>query len=110
MSPLPFTRHVIELIRAIPHGKVASYGVIAAMAGSPRAARQVVRILHSCSHTEDLPWHRVINKEGRISLPEMQGGARQKELLEAEGVAFDDSGRVDMNRHRWSPDGETPSS
>lgn len=112
--PTPFTQRVIELIRAVPSGKVATYGGIARMAGSPRAARQVVRVLHSSSSREGLPWHRIINREGRISLKPMFGYERQKELLEAEGVVFDDSAggntddeTVDLERFLWRPDADS---
>ena len=57
----PFTERVINIIKSIPIGKVMSYGQIAKVAGSPRGARQVVRILHSMSEKHKLPWHRVIN-------------------------------------------------
>lgn len=103
MAVSPFTQRVIDCIAAIPRGRVATYGGIAAMAGSPRAARQVVRVLHTSSRKEGLPWHRVINREGRISLPDMQGGDRQRTLLEAEGVTFDPSDRIDLNRYLWRP-------
>lgn len=103
MTVSPFTRRVIELIAAIPRGRVATYGGIAAMAGSPRAARQVVRVLHSSSRKEGLPWHRVINREGRISLPDMRGGDEQRERLEAEGVVFAPNGRIDLNSFLWRP-------
>ncbi len=63
----PFTQDVVALIRAIPAGRVATYGQIARLAGNPRAARQVVRILHSMSQAERLPWHRVVNAKGEIS-------------------------------------------
>ena len=59
-----FTTRVIEAIRSIPAGRVATYGQIADMAGNRRAARQVARLLHACSHTQGLPWHRVVNREG----------------------------------------------
>lgn len=64
----PFTKAVIEQIQSIPPGKVMTYGGVAAAAGSPRAARQVVRILHSMSAKYDLPWHRVVNAKGEIAL------------------------------------------
>ena len=64
----PFTENVVEIIRSIPEGKVATYGQIAGLAGSPRAARQVVRALHSMSKKHRLPWHRVINAKGQIAL------------------------------------------
>lgn len=63
----PFTQDVVTIIRAIPAGRVATYGQIARLAGNPRAARQVVRILHSMSQAERLPWHRVVNAKGEIS-------------------------------------------
>jgi methylated-DNA-protein-cysteine methyltransferase-like protein len=80
---------------------VATYGQIAALAGNPKGARQVARILHSCSHGEGLPWHRVVNREGRISLGQLQGEVEQKELLEREGVVFDRTGRIDLTRFLW---------
>jgi methylated-DNA-protein-cysteine methyltransferase-like protein len=72
------------------------------MAGSPRAARQVVRVLHSSSEKESLPWHRVINRDGRISLGRGDGYELQKALLKDEGVVFGLTDRVDLNRFGWS--------
>jgi methylated-DNA-protein-cysteine methyltransferase-like protein len=99
----PFTVRAVAAIRAIPRGKVATYGQIAAIAGSPNAARQVVRILHTLSRTQRLPWHRVINSGGSISLPPGAGFEEQKALLESEGVAVRDDGAVDMERRLWRP-------
>jgi methylated-DNA-protein-cysteine methyltransferase-like protein len=65
-----FTERVISIIQSIPEGKVMTYGQIASYAGSPRGARQVVRILHSMSKKHHLPWHRVINSKGEISILE----------------------------------------
>lgn len=104
MSPAPFTLRAIELIRSIPEGKVATYGQIAAMAGSPRAARQVVRVLHSSSRKEGLPWHRVVNREGKISLPEHRGHNRQRALLKSESIEFGEDDRINLDRYRWRPD------
>jgi methylated-DNA-protein-cysteine methyltransferase-like protein len=89
---------VVELISAIPEGRIASYGQIAIMAGNPGASRQVSRLLHSMSDKYNLPWHRVVNSEGRISL---KGEAEiiQKGLLESEGVEFDLNGSIDMKRY-----------
>jgi len=97
-----FHEKVIDIIKNIPPGKVATYGSVAACAGSPRAARQVVRILHSSSEKHDLPWHRVINREGKISLPPGRGYELQKMLLEKEGVVFGIGERVDLDRYLWS--------
>jgi len=98
-----FHRLTIAVIKKIPRGKVATYGQIAAMAGSPRGARQVVRTLHSSSDKEDLPWYRVINGKGMISLPPGRGYELQQRLLEDEGVVFDRKGRVDLKRFLWQP-------
>lgn len=103
----PFTRAVVEQIRAIPEGRVMSYGQVAAEAGSPRGARQVVRILHSLSRKYDLPWHRVVNIRGEIALGEDGGGSEQQIRLEAEGVEFDLDGRIDMEQYRHQPSGST---
>jgi methylated-DNA-protein-cysteine methyltransferase-like protein len=90
-----FSRRVIELVRRIPRGEVESYGGIAAAAGNPRAARQVARLLHSCSRAYGLPWHRVIGADGRLALPSGGGAELQRALLESEGVRFTPEGRVD---------------
>jgi len=104
MARSEFTTKVIEAIRAIPRGKVSSYGRIAELAGNNRGARQVVRVLHICSEAEELPWYRVVNKQGRIAIDPRDGYHRQKELLEAEGVVFDESERIDLDRFLWEPD------
>ena len=84
-----FTKKVIRLIRSIPRGKVASYGQIAKLAGKPQGSRGVAWILHSSSRAHGLPWQRVLNSQGRISFPEdSREYARQKQLLENEGVEF----------------------
>jgi len=93
--PSEFTEKVIEVIRSIPQGKVLSYGKVAAHAGNPNGARQVVRILHSCSEKYDLPWHRVVNAKGKTSFRE------QNELLEKEGVGFCGENTVDLKKHVW---------
>ncbi|MWV46019.1 DNA methyltransferase [Paenibacillus sp. HJL G12] len=93
----PFTMLVIEQIKAIPAGKVMTYGGIAAAAGSPRAARQVVRILHSMSGKYQLPWHRVVNAKGEIALRDDESRFLQQALLEDEGVAVSWDGRIDLS-------------
>ena len=94
-----FTERVVTVIQAIPPGFVMSYGQVAAAAGNPRGARQVVRILHSMSEKHALPWHRIINAKGEISLP----GNDQRSLLESEGVQFDINGKIDLTIYRWFP-------
>jgi methylated-DNA-protein-cysteine methyltransferase-like protein len=93
----PFSSKVVEIIQSIPAGKVASYGQIAAIAGNHRGARQVSRILHSCTKKYDLPWHRVINSQGKISLNN-HAFEIQFELLKSEGIEFGLSNKIDMQK------------
>ncbi len=99
----PFTEKVINIIQKIPEGRVATYGQIAALAGSPRAARQVVRILHSMSRKHRLPWHRVINGKGQIVLKNDELYHEQFMSLESEGVKVDTNGRIDLDKFQWKP-------
>ncbi|MCK4857323.1 MAG: MGMT family protein [candidate division Zixibacteria bacterium] len=96
------TQRIKDIIKQIPRGRVATYGLIAAQAGNPRAARQVVRVLRSSSRKDELPWHRVINRQGHISLKPNQGYELQKALLEEEGILFDDNDSIDLDRCLWS--------
>ncbi|QCJ44814.1 MGMT family protein [Bacillus sp. S3] len=100
----PFTEKVIEIIRTIPEGKVMTYGQIAGLAGSPRAARQVVRILHSMSRKHRLPWHRVINAKGQIAIQEDESYNEQWMSLEAEGVQVGLNGVIDLKKYKWEPE------
>ena len=88
-----YTKKVIKIIKSIPNGKTMSYGDIAKTAGKMRGAREVSRILHSCSEKYGLPWHRVVNSDGKISLPG-EAGQFQREMLEQEGVRFDKNGKI----------------
>ena len=87
-----FFEQVYDIVRSIPPGQVISYGQIAFLAGNPRMARQVGWALHCCP--KDVPWQRVVRKDG--SLPQGPGlnDSRQRKLLEMEGVNFDEEGRV----------------
>jgi methylated-DNA-protein-cysteine methyltransferase-like protein len=96
-----FTEEVIAIIKNIPRGKVATYGQIATLAGNRFAARQVVRILNSSSKKEKLPWYRVVNSHGTISLAPGRGYEEQKALLVGEGVVFDIQDRIDFKRFLW---------
>lgn len=100
----PYTRKVIDIIAAIPAGKVSTYGIVAAHAGNSRGARQVARILHSSSGKYGLPWHRVVNRGGKISLPEGSGYDLQKRLLKEEGVEFGKNDRIPFEKYLWWPD------
>lgn len=100
MARSEFSQAIVETIGSIPEGRVATYGHVAARAGNPRGARTVVWLLHSSSG-EELPWHRVVNSKGTISLAPGSGYELQRQLLEAEGVEFDDRGRIDLGRFEW---------
>ncbi len=100
-NPESFTDRVRAVIKQVPYGRVVSYGRVAVLSGSPRSARQVAWILSRDSEKFDLPWHRVINASGRISLPGRSGDL-QKALLEAEGIVFSPSGTVSLKKFGWS--------
>lgn len=96
-----FTQKVMQQIRLIPVGKVATYKQIAELSGKPQASRGVSWILHSCSTTYKLPWHRVLNSQGRISFDKTTHNYRkQKSLLKSEGVAFDGE-QLNMAKYQW---------
>ncbi|HVN86674.1 MAG TPA: MGMT family protein [Candidatus Binatia bacterium] len=103
-SLIAFQRAVYEVVRRIPRGRVVTYGQVAAILGHPRAARAVGTALRRLPRQLEprVPWQRVINAAGRISLrgdilrPELQ-----RRMLEDEGVAFDRRGVVDLRRFRW---------
>lgn len=95
---------IYDVVKKIPKGNVATYGQVAALAGNRRWARVVGYALHVNPDTKTIPCHRVVTKEGKVSLAFAFGGAnRQIELLEAEGVRFQD-GHVIMEEYQW----ETP--
>jgi len=109
MKPSFFER-VYWVVQQIPYGKVAYYGQIAEILGAPGAARTVGWALAALSpeRAAKVPWHRVINKAGRCSLRSFEHSAsEQQQLLEAEGVVFNERGYVDWRRFGWeglSPD------
>ena len=82
-------RNVWKVVSEIPSGHVLTYGEVARLAGLPRAARRVSQALRRAPRDMELPWHRVINSQGKISFPEDSSGwKRQKDKLEDEGVVF----------------------
>ena len=97
-------RRIWEQALLIPPGQVASYGQLARQAGLPRrAARIVGRALHAAPLELNVPWHRVVNAQGGISLPVgSRGYKRQIERLEAEGIRIR-AGKLSLDRHRWNP-------
>lgn len=114
-----FNQRVWEMVRRIPPGKVATYGQIASWILPPEdipfqryrafAPRWVGGAMAACP--DDVPWHRVINSQGKISLRGSAGENNQRFLLESEGVTFDERERVDLKRFGWhGPPHEEPSS
>jgi methylated-DNA-protein-cysteine methyltransferase-like protein len=101
--PATFHQRIKQVIKRIPKGRVATYGQVAALAGDPRGARQVSWVLNSSSKSDNLPWHRVINGQGRISLPENMGYELQRAMLSDEGIAFGLRDKIDLNRFQWKP-------
>jgi methylated-DNA-protein-cysteine methyltransferase related protein len=104
-----FKAQVWAIVRQIPEGKVATYGQIASWIPLPAGmdpdsyrafgARWVGGAMASCP--ADVPWQRVINAQGKISLPEGGGRSLQRELLEEEGIEFDSKDRIPLDRYRW---------
>ena len=100
-----FYQRVYALVRQIPPGMVVTYGQVAALLGSPHAARAVGYALRALQAGADVPWQRVLNHRGQIS-PRYpaEGPLLQRLLLEEEGVIFDADDRVDFTRYRWYPE------
>lgn len=96
------SKRIIEVIRAIPKGQVLSYGEVGRRAGFGNGARMVARILHSSAEKRGLPWHRVINSQGKISLT---GDAceLQRALLESEGIEFGPDDKIDLAKYAFCP-------
>lgn len=91
---------IYEVVTNIPKGKVATYGQVAALAGNPHWARVVGYALHVNPMPGIIPCHRVVNREGRTAPAFAFGGADvQRQLLEAEGVVFEEGGRVDLGKY-----------
>jgi len=93
-----------NVVAAIPRGRVASYGQVAELAGIGRGARMVGWALGQAPDRAALPWHRVLNAQGKISIPAgSRSRAEQIRRLTGEGIVVND-GKVDMRRYRWEPD------
>jgi methylated-DNA-protein-cysteine methyltransferase-like protein len=92
---------IYRTIRRVPRGRVATYGQIAELAKAS-GPRQVGYALHALPEGHDVPWHRIINARGMISLDSgLGGGSLQRALLEREGVVFDARHRVELRRYQW---------
>jgi len=92
-----------RVVRRVPRGRVATYGTVAREAGFPGRARQVGYALAALPDGTDVPWHRVVNARGEVSPRSAALGYErlQRTLLEAEGVQFDASSRIDLDRFGW---------
>ena len=99
-QPDTFQQRIWQIVAAIPYGHASTYGDVALLAGSPRAARQVGGVLSRLPEGTTLPWHRVVNRHGKIS---QQGDSllRQRDALEAEGIVVSDKGQLDLKTYRW---------
>ncbi|MBI5080471.1 MAG: MGMT family protein [Chloroflexi bacterium] len=115
-NPKEFNSKVWEIVRKIPRGKVTSYGRIAAMIATPNGmtlkeyegvgARWVGSAMAQCP--DDVPWQRVINSQGKISIRKNSDGhLLQKKLLDDEGIEFDLKDRIDLSRYGWNADQPT---
>ncbi|MDR3160424.1 MAG: MGMT family protein [Spirochaetaceae bacterium] len=96
------TLRIINAIKAVPPGRVSSYRDIGFAAGLPQGARQVARILHSMSRSQNLPWHRIVRSDGTIALPPGDGRELQIALLRSEGVEVPETGRIAPHWF-WAP-------
>jgi methylated-DNA-protein-cysteine methyltransferase-like protein len=100
-KPLSNYQMIWNVVRHIPKGRVATYGEVAEQAGLPGQARLVGYALHNLSPTSNIPWHRVINSQGRISLPEEGGRARRQRLLLARENVRPKDGKYDLLVYGW---------
>jgi methylated-DNA-protein-cysteine methyltransferase-like protein len=102
-SNLSFRDRVHSIVRAVPKGRVVTYGQVALLAGRPRSAREVGWIAHAGGH--GIPWQRVVNRQGGLASGYTGGPAGQKRALQRDGVRVGPDGRVDLQRYRWWPSG-----
>lgn len=100
-----YRQRVYEIVNAIPAGKVMTYGQIAEILGEGYTPRTVGYTMHAAD-TENVPWQRVINSQGACSTGRITVPVNlQQQILESEGVSFNEKGRCDLNVYRWSPEG-----
>ena len=98
---MTFRQQIYELVRQIPPGQVATYGLIAFLCGSPRGGRIVGAAMAQCPY-EDVPCHRVVNRRGEMAPGNAFGApGRQRQLLEKEGIVFRPDGRVELSIFGW---------
>jgi methylated-DNA-protein-cysteine methyltransferase-like protein len=105
MSEPSFYERVYDFVRRVPPGWVVTYGQVAACLGAPRSSRAVGYALRALTAGHDVPWHRVVNHRGQISLRyPAESPMLQRLLLEDEGVRFDTQSRIDLTTYRWHPE------
>jgi methylated-DNA-protein-cysteine methyltransferase-like protein len=100
-SPTDIDQRIWQVVMMIPAGSVATYGDVARQAGLGRAARRVGRSLRGLPEGTAVPWHRVVNAQGRVVVP--GGGATQRRRLESEGVVFRSESGLSLRNYRWQP-------
>ena len=99
--------HIYQVVRQIPYGQVATYGQVAELAGFPQQARLVgYALFRATDEALEVPWHRVINAKGEVSMSPLREGMDyvQRSRLESEGIEFNASGKLSLDRYRWQPD------
>ena len=96
---------IYRVVRRIPAGRLSTYGQVARLVGGRVTARQVGYALHALPASTVVPWHRVVNREGKISLPPESGGIDQRLRLAGEGVHAGPGGRFPLDRYLWRPRG-----
>lgn len=102
VKSLNFEDRVIKIVKKIPYGRVTTYGTVATLAGIPRGARLIGGILHFNSQKFNLAWHRVINREGYISIKNKDHPKElQKALLEQEGVVVTRDFMINLDKYGW---------
>ncbi len=100
-----FFERVYIVARQIPYGKVTSYGAIAKALGTGRSARMVGWAMNACHNIEDVPAHRVVNRNGLLTgKHHFDGTNLMQQLLESEGIAVENNQIVDFKKHFWQPE------
>lgn len=104
MLELSVLQEIYHIVRMIPAGKVATYGQVAALIGKPRHSRHVGHALNALDGQSDLPWHRVVNSQGKISQRSADSSAEnlQRQRLEQEGISFKND-RLSLKQYLWQP-------
>ena len=104
-SSIELYRQILAVVALVPEGYVATYGQIAKLAGLPKHARLVGTVLKQMSETSDLPWHRIINAQGRISTGQINDAGQNIQQLKLiqEGIIIK-GGRIDWKKYQWMTD------